>query len=178
VSRDSNNKYNSAAFFCLVLIDLYKFVTLEQETNNLPPVASPCHKTKTKNKKQKQRQTPWLLVRKRTIRTEYRTSSANFSVNICWYSGVAWSARRFRTVVNLCFLDRSRYFFFQAAPHLSTRGWEDSVSDPILLRKSGSAVNRTRDLWICSHEFWPLDHRGGPGLLIWKRSIFNERISA
>jgi hypothetical protein len=30
----------------------------------------------------------------------------------------------------------------------------DPVPDPLLLRKSGSAGNRTRDLW-------PLDHRGG-----------------
>jgi hypothetical protein len=22
-------------------------------------------------------------------------------------------------------------------------------------------MNRTRDLWICSQELWPLDHRGG-----------------
>jgi hypothetical protein len=37
----------------------------------------------------------------------------------------------------------------------------DPVPDPLLLRKSGSAWNRTRDLWICSQELWPLDHRGG-----------------
>jgi hypothetical protein len=29
------------------------------------------------------------------------------------------------------------------------------------LRKSGSAGNRTRDLWICSQELWPLDNKGG-----------------
>jgi hypothetical protein len=33
------------------------------------------------------------------------------------------------------------------------------VPDPVLLRKSGSAGNQTRDLWICSQELWPLDHR-------------------
>jgi hypothetical protein len=37
----------------------------------------------------------------------------------------------------------------------------DAVPDPLLLRKSGNAGNRTRDLWICSQELWPLDHRGG-----------------
>jgi hypothetical protein len=31
----------------------------------------------------------------------------------------------------------------------------DPVPDP-LLRKSGGAGNRTRDLWICSHEHSPL----------------------
>jgi hypothetical protein len=49
----------------------------------------------------------------------------------------------------------------------------DPVPDPLLLRKSGSAGNRTRDLWIYSQELWPLDHRGGPltGIVysfIWK----------
>ena len=37
----------------------------------------------------------------------------------------------------------------------------DPVSDPLLLRKSGSAGNRTRDPRICSQKLWPLDHRGG-----------------
>jgi hypothetical protein len=50
------------------------------------------------------------------------------------------------TVVNLSFLDRSRYFFFQIVPHLSSRGRVDPVPDPLLLRKSGGAGNRTRDL--------------------------------
>jgi hypothetical protein len=35
----------------------------------------------------------------------------------------------------------------------------DPVPDPLLLRKSGSAGNRSRDLWICSQELWPLDHQ-------------------
>jgi hypothetical protein len=44
----------------------------------------------------------------------------------------------------LGFLDQSRYFFFQVAPQLYSRGWVDPVPDPLLLRKSGSAGNRTR----------------------------------
>jgi hypothetical protein len=48
-------------------------------------------------------------------------------------------------------LDRSRYFFFQVAPQLYSRGWVDPVPDPLFLRKSDSAGNRTRDLWIYSH---------------------------
>jgi hypothetical protein len=43
----------------------------------------------------------------------------------------------------LGFLDRSRYFLFQEAPQLYTRGWVDTVRDP-LLRKSGSPGNRIR----------------------------------
>jgi hypothetical protein len=42
----------------------------------------------------------------------------------------------------------------------------DPVPDPLLLRKSGSSGNRTRDLRICSQEVWPLDHRGGQVSLI------------
>jgi hypothetical protein len=47
--------------------------------------------------------------------------------------------------LNLGFIDRSRYFFIQAAPQLPSRGWMDPVPDLLLLRKSGSAGNRTRD---------------------------------
>jgi hypothetical protein len=36
--------------------------------------------------------------------------------------GVAWSAQRIPTTVNLDFLDRSRYFFIQVTPQLSSRG--------------------------------------------------------
>ena len=36
--------------------------------------------------------------------------------------GVTWSAQRVPTAVNLCFLDRSRYFFIQVAPQLTSRG--------------------------------------------------------
>jgi hypothetical protein len=42
------------------------------------------------------------------------------------------------------FQDRSHYFFFQVAPQLYSRGSADPVPDPVVLRKSGSAGNRTR----------------------------------
>jgi hypothetical protein len=44
----------------------------------------------------------------------------------------------------LRFLDQSRYYFFQVAPQLYSRGWVDQVPYPVLLRKSGSSGNRTR----------------------------------
>jgi hypothetical protein len=59
----------------------------------------------------------------------------------------------------LGFLDRSRNFFFQVAPQLYSGGWVDPVPNPLLLTKSGSAENRTRNLWICSQELWPLGQR-------------------
>jgi hypothetical protein len=60
----------------------------------------------------------------------------------------------------LHFLDRSRYFSFQAAVLLSSWVWVDPVLNPLLVRKSNCAMNRSRDLWNCSQELWPLDHRG------------------
>jgi hypothetical protein len=39
----------------------------------------------------------------------------------------------------LGFLDRSRYYFLQIAPLNCTHEAVDSISDPLLLRKSGSA---------------------------------------
>jgi hypothetical protein len=50
---------------------------------------------------------------------------------------------------NFDFIDRSRYYFFQVAPQMSSRGWVDPVPDPLLLRKSSSAGNRTRNPCIC-----------------------------
>jgi hypothetical protein len=60
--------------------------------------------------------------------------------------------------VSLSFLHRSRYFFFQVAPHLSSWGWVGPVPEPLVIRKFGSAGNRTRDLRFCSQELWPLYH--------------------
>jgi hypothetical protein len=96
------------------------------------------------------------------------SNHADRATSACWRSsanflqieGVAWSVQRIHPVVSLSFLDRSRYYFFQVAPQLSSRGWVDPDPDPPLLRKSGSAGNRTQDLWICSQKLWLLDHRG------------------
>jgi hypothetical protein len=51
--------------------------------------------------------------------------------------------------------------FIQVAPQLSSRRWIDPVPNPPLLRKSASAGNSIRDLWLCSHKLWPLAYRGG-----------------
>jgi hypothetical protein len=60
------------------------------------------------------------------------------------------------TVLNLSFLDRSRYFSFKYLLIYSHKGWVDPVPDPLLLTKSGSAGNRTWDLWVSSQKLWPL----------------------
>jgi hypothetical protein len=47
----------------------------------------------------------------------------------------------------LGFLDRIRYYCFQVAPQLYSRGWVDPVPEPLLPRKCGKAGNRTRAYW-------------------------------
>jgi hypothetical protein len=103
------------------------------------------------------RLTSWPLVRKRTIPTDRWNLVPTFADR-----GVSRGQRGGTPmVVNAIFLDRSRYFFFQVASHLSSQVWVDLVPDPLPLRKSGSAWNRAQDLWVCSQELWPLHHRGG-----------------
>jgi hypothetical protein len=62
------------------------------------------------------------LVRERTMPTERPPLVGEFSVNFLRIEGVSWSAQRIPTVVNLDFLDRSRYFLFQVTPQLFSRG--------------------------------------------------------
>jgi hypothetical protein len=96
----------------------------------------------------------------------YRPSDRRFPAK-----SVPYSADRGRHVVSatdpygrkLDFLDPSRYFFFQVASQLYSRGWVEHVPDPLLLRKSGSGKSNP-DLWICIQELWLLDHRGGRNL--------------
>jgi hypothetical protein len=63
-------------------------------------------------------------------------------------------------VINLSFLDQSRYFSFMQLLIYPHKGWVNPVPDPLLLRKSGSNGNRNRNHWLSSQELWPLDHRG------------------
>jgi hypothetical protein len=107
------------------------------------------------SKKQKINSVAW--VREWTLPSERPPLVEKVSANFFGYSGVTWSARRIPYGLNLGFIDRSRYFFFQVAPQLYSRSWVDPVPDPQLLRKSGSTGNRTRS-WICRQELWPLDH--------------------
>jgi hypothetical protein len=78
------------------------------------------------------------------------------------------------TVVNFSFIDRSRYFSFKQLLIYPHKGWADLVPDPLLLRKSGSAGNGTRDLCHCSQEFCSRDHRGGQ-LILHKMHVYGEK---
>jgi hypothetical protein len=73
---------------------------------------------------------------------------------------------RIPMAVNLSFLDRSRYFFFQVVPHLSSRGWVDPILNPLLLRKSGTIPEDVTPIGhtVNSHHhhqcsLWPLTPR-------------------
>jgi hypothetical protein len=103
--------------------------------------------------------TPWPLVWVRNISTERPPLIGEVSDNFWGQCCVVSTTDPYGCII--WFLDRSRYYFFQVAPQLYSRGWVDPVPDPPLLRKSGSAGNGTRDLWIHSQELWPLDHRSG-----------------
>jgi hypothetical protein len=52
----------------------------------------------------------------------------------------------------LGFLDWTRYFF-EVAPQLYSGGWVDPVTDPLLLRKSGIAGNRTQPSGSVARNF-------------------------
>jgi hypothetical protein len=60
----------------------------------------------------KGKQTPRPLVCMWTIPIERPLLIGEVSAKFCWYSGVAWSAQRFPTAINLSFLERSPYFSF------------------------------------------------------------------
>jgi hypothetical protein len=103
------------------------------------------------------------LVRERTILSERPPLIGEIRLNFCGYRvSRSQCGGSLTVVISDGFLDRSRYIFFQAATQLCSRGWVVPVPNPLLHRKSGSTENRTRDLWICRQELWPLDHSGRP----------------
>jgi hypothetical protein len=94
-------------------------------------------------KNTKKNSTPWPESASELYQPSYRRLSAKLVATFvdrrCNVVSVADPYCRI-----LFFIDRSRYFLFQAAPQLYSRGWMDPVRDPLLLRKSASAGNRTR----------------------------------
>jgi hypothetical protein len=84
------------------------------------------------------------LVRERTILTERRRLSAKLVSTFADREGYRVVSAVDLSGRNLGFVDRSRYYFFQVAPQLHSRGWVDPVPDPLRLRKSGSTGNWTR----------------------------------
>jgi hypothetical protein len=113
-------------------------VPVEIWTEYLPNASLECYQCKHKKKKA----TSWSESGRELYRKSDRRLSAKlvptFEDRGCHVVNVTDPYGRI-----LGFLDRSRYFFFQIAPQLYSRGWVDPVPDP-LLRKSCSAGNRTR----------------------------------
>jgi hypothetical protein len=94
------------------------------------------HSTKIKKTITKLNSLAWVL--EGTIPTErlplVGKVSAPFADTECHVVSVTDPYNRI-----LDFLGRSRYYFFQVAPQLYSRGRVDPSPDPLLLRKSGSA---------------------------------------
>jgi hypothetical protein len=100
------------------------------------------------------------LVHKRTIPTERSPLIGQTSANFwgCWMlCGHHNESLRLYSH----FSRPKPLLFLTSSSSIVLTSWVDPVPDPLLLRKSGSIGNWTRDLWICSQELWPLDHRGG-----------------
>jgi hypothetical protein len=83
-----------------------------------------------------------VWVRERTIPNERQPLVGEVSANFHRRYHIASITDPYGSILGL--LHRSRYFFFQVAPELYSRGWVDLVPDPLLLTKSGSAGNRIR----------------------------------
>jgi hypothetical protein len=74
--------------------------------------------------------------------------------------GVAWSAQRIPPPL-IRFSWPEPLLFHSSSSSVILMRLSGPGPGPLLLRKSGSVGNRTRDLWIWSQELWPLDYRGG-----------------
>jgi hypothetical protein len=103
----------------------------------------------------------FALIRKQTILTKRPPFVGEISAIFRGYRRMRGQCNGSPWPLISVFYTHSHYFSIQIASQLYSRGWVDPVPHPSLLRKSGSAGNWTRDLWICSQELWSLDHRGG-----------------
>src|SRR5215510_5488426 len=76
------------------------------------------------------------LFRERTLPTERPPPVDEVSANLCGYRGVTWSAQRIPTAVNLCFLDRSRYFFYSSSSSVDLTRLSGPRSRPTTTQKN------------------------------------------
>jgi hypothetical protein len=130
---------------------------------NLPNKVIPGRDCQLQNhiadgKKKKKNSVVW--VRERTIPTGRPPLVGGTSANFCGY-------RVPRGQCDVSLRPYSQFsrpeppLFYQVAPQLYSRGWVYPVPDPLLLRKSGSAGNRTRASGSVARNSWLLDHRSG-----------------
>jgi hypothetical protein len=110
------------------------------------------------------KQTPWPVSASKLYRlSDCRLLAKLVLTFVVWVCHVVNALHPYGRIFG--FLDRNRYFFFQVAPHLYSQGWVDPIPDQLLLKKSGSAGNRTRTSGSVARN-WPLDHRGGQHVTI------------
>jgi hypothetical protein len=103
--------------------------------------------------------TPWPQSESEVYRSNNRCLSAKLVPTFAYRGCHVVSVVDFYGC-NLGVIDRSGYYFFQVAPQLYSQGWVDPDPDPLLVRKSGSAGNRTMYLRICGQKLWLLENRG------------------
>jgi hypothetical protein len=75
---------------------------------------------------------------------------------------VAWSAHRIPMAAHLGFSRPVQLHFHSSASLVIHMGLSAPCSRTITSQK---IWNRTWDIWICSQELWPLDHKGCPELV-------------
>jgi hypothetical protein len=76
------------------------------------------------NQNKQNKQTHSMLISPQANYTDRPT--AVVIADFCGLGG-SWSVEEVHTAVNLGFLDRSQYVFFQVVPHLSSRGWVEPI---------------------------------------------------
>jgi hypothetical protein len=124
-----------------------------QLVTSRPEYDAKCYVTTTN------RTTPWLSARKRSIPTEWQPRPARQ----CWLplEGVSWSAQRVLTAINLFSRLKHLLYFSSTSSFIVTRAEWTPFQTHRYSEKSGTAGNRTRDLWFCSQDLRQLDHKEG-----------------
>jgi hypothetical protein len=102
-----------------------------------------------------------VWVRERTIPTERPPLVGEVRANFLRIKGATWSAWRIPTAVISVFLTGTATFYFKWLLSCSHEA-EWIPFQTHCFSESLVAPGIKPDLWICSQELWPLDHRGGP----------------
>jgi hypothetical protein len=100
-------------------------------------------------------------VRQRTIPTERPPLIGEVSENFLRMKGATWSAWRIPTAY--FWLSRPEpLLFLPSSSSIVLMRLSGPRSRPTISQKIWYRRKSNPDLWICSQELWPLDHRGGP----------------
>jgi hypothetical protein len=94
-------------------------------------------------------------LRERTTPTELSPLDGEVSVNFCGWCRMVSA----KDPLYSRFFTQEPLLFVPSRSSIILTDWVNPVPDPLFIRKSGSAGNQTRNLWICSQQLWRLDHR-------------------